>query len=841
METTFKKITGKRFALTNSYFKNKKPGYPSTVLEITQYYKQHGELPFEYTGKNWLYQTMIERQKRFGVHSDQYLTPDKTAGQLVELTNNFIPDNNVVLDACCGTGQLTKYLLENNLKVIGFDKDREMVEICKLMYPDAVFHIYDFLKIESKFHFDLIVSNPPYSGKELTSFLKWLSSALTDTGKAIVLIPKDYMTKTRPKRLAEYIGRFNILHKESMTESFHHTTWSSEILILDLTEAYKKARKEQQGTIGQEQEISEPEPVANDNIVIDPKSEIVIQSAREIQNEHPIIETFEDKDLNPAGIQYIELDRIAANPLNPRKHFDEKAIWELSQSIAANGLLQSITLRPKGDKYEIVCGERRYRACSFLYSIGKRGNTMPAIVGDYTDRQVMEMALAENLERENLSAIEESNAFQYLIEQNEAGIDELIVRFGKTEKYIRSRLKLQNLITEFRVLMDMKELSISSGIELSKYSGSIQKCVYDEHYLTEGHMNWKDIRTKELSDRMIRLYTMELSAYKFDKSACKTCPFNTDTSMLFDDCKGKCTHIECLKEKQKAYTIEYCKQETAKDVAVVVCVTPAESIPSDMKDRLGESGVEVKTASRIEELPTPPKQPQKEYYKSEEAYKKALSDFEVKCYEYEEEMQDIEEKAARGEIQKVLRVGDNNPRICYVPVQEKDKRETAEDLKKEDEKNKEEMRAKVAKDAATILKSIDIPVAQLSAFEEEVLLYLLLEHIESKYFYLFGIADEQKKKLDEEDKKTIIQGIRPEQKGFLLRLFITKQLLMSFNASSKKQFIVTQMAQLISPEKTTEIYSKHKQVYDKQYERIKKKIEKLNRMKKKIRIEEAVI
>lgn len=83
---TIQKIEGKKYALNNSYFKNRKPGSPDTIPEIVKYERQFGELPFEYGGTDWLYEAMTERQKIHGVQNSQYLTPGKTAVQLVELT-----------------------------------------------------------------------------------------------------------------------------------------------------------------------------------------------------------------------------------------------------------------------------------------------------------------------------------------------------------------------------------------------------------------------------------------------------------------------------------------------------------------------------------------------------------------------------------------------------------------------------------------------------------------------------------------------------------------------------------------------------------------------------------
>lgn len=229
------KKVDKQYSLHNSYFKNKKHNYPGTVLEIVQYKCMYGELPFSCLEANWLYQTIIERQKRCGVQNNQYLTPEKTASQIAELTNNFIPKDNLVLDACCGTEQLTKFLLLNKLNVVGFDNDPDMVEICKLVYPQAKFELFDFKEHENLTQFDLIVSNPPHDQKNMIPFFKWLSLSLTDEGKAILLISKGFMSKETPRILKELLSYFEVLHQESMSESFVHTKGEHEICIVALS------------------------------------------------------------------------------------------------------------------------------------------------------------------------------------------------------------------------------------------------------------------------------------------------------------------------------------------------------------------------------------------------------------------------------------------------------------------------------------------------------------------------------------------------------------------------------------------------------------------------------
>lgn len=399
MNKNFEKVD-KKFSLYNSYFKNKKENYPDTIPEIARYWKQHGELPFSYLGDNWVYDAMIERQKKRGVTGSQYLTPDTVAKQVAVLAENFNPIGLEVLDACCGTGQLTKALLEKGFRVEGFDGDREMVEICKIIYPGSTFLQMDFREVASEKRWELIVANPPFEQKYLPRFMEWLSSALTADGKAILILPKDYLKKDKPSSLVKILRRFDNLYSEEPKEAFVHTKFGNEIYIVGLSEEYKSL-------------FNKALPEAEDKSVKEETTTIE-------QNQKIRIMEADDKT------HLVPLIHIRPNPDNDRKNIREEEVRELALSIKKSGLLQPITLREKEDYFEIVCGERRYRAF-----VMNGQSEIPAYVKELSDFEVMEMALAENLQRKNLTPVEESNAFQKFINTGKYTVEDLAVHLVK--------------------------------------------------------------------------------------------------------------------------------------------------------------------------------------------------------------------------------------------------------------------------------------------------------------------------------------------------------------------------------------------------------------------------
>ncbi|MEG1523376.1 MAG: ParB/RepB/Spo0J family partition protein, partial [Bacteroidales bacterium] len=138
------------------------------------------------------------------------------------------------------------------------------------------------------------------------------------------------------------------------------------------------------------------------------------------------------------------MSKVKPSNFNPRKTFRDADLTELAESIKEQGVLQPIMVRPRGNEYEIVYGERRYRA-ALLAGL----EIIPALVRDLTDNTAMEYALTENIQRQDVSPIEEAIAYKSLIENNHYDMVNLMNKFGKSESYIRSRMRLNSLIQPF--------------------------------------------------------------------------------------------------------------------------------------------------------------------------------------------------------------------------------------------------------------------------------------------------------------------------------------------------------------------------------------------------------
>lgn len=164
-------------------------------------------------------------------------------------------------------------------------------------------------------------------------------------------------------------------------------------------------------------------------------------------------------EINTSGsssINEIEIDKIVVNPNQPRREFDEVALQELSDSIREIGIIQPITLRELDNgKYQIIAGERRYRASKLA-----RLQTIPAYIRTASDENVMEMALIENIQREDLNAVEIALAYQHLLEQYALTQERLSERIGKKRTTIANYLRLLKLPAQIQMALQNRDIDM---------------------------------------------------------------------------------------------------------------------------------------------------------------------------------------------------------------------------------------------------------------------------------------------------------------------------------------------------------------------------------------------
>lgn len=168
---------------------------------------------------------------------------------------------------------------------------------------------------------------------------------------------------------------------------------------------------------------------------------------------------FDKVDKNDERVQDISLNEIRPNPYQPRRTFDEEALNELAASIRQSGVFQPIILRASSVKgYEIIAGERRFRASKIA---GKE--TVPAIVREFDEETMMQVAVLENLQREDLSPLEEAEAYNMLMKNLKLTQEEVAQRLGKSRPYIANYLRLLGLPEEVKKLLQTNAISMGQA------------------------------------------------------------------------------------------------------------------------------------------------------------------------------------------------------------------------------------------------------------------------------------------------------------------------------------------------------------------------------------------
>lgn len=219
----------------------------------------------------------------------------------------------------------------------------------------------------------------------------------------------------------------------------------------------------------------------------------------------------------------VDINELRPNPYQPRQVFDDAALKELSESIKEHGVFQPIIIKKSIKGYEIIAGERRVRA-SKIAGLTK----IPAIIRSFTDEQMMEIALLENLQRENLSAIEEAKAYELMLKNLGLTQDELAKKVGKSRSHVTNMIGLLRLPNDVQELIMNNEISYGHARALSKLSSveeieelakrivSEKLPVRDIENITGAEKHEKKNKIKRSSDNTDYQYAEEILREKLD-------------------------------------------------------------------------------------------------------------------------------------------------------------------------------------------------------------------------------------------------------------------------------------------------------------------------------------
>lgn len=523
----------------------------------------------------------------------------------------------------------------------------------------------------------------------------------------------------------------------------------------------------------------------------------------------------------------VTLANIQPSGFNPRKHFDETSLYELAESIKQQGVLQPVTVRPIAgtDRYEIVFGERRYRA-----SVIAGREEIPAIISELSDEAAEEMAITENLQRKDVTPVEEAAAYQRLIEGGHHTVQTLAVLFGKNENYIRTRLKFTALIPEIATLLEADEITISVAAEICRYGEDIQCEVYEKHLQDEGTYNsWRGLKAADVARRIEQNFTTDLRYYHFDKTECATCAHNTNNLLLF--CDGGCGHCAnrtCLAEMNASFLMERAVQIVRNQPTVSLCrdrYTTNETVV----ERLVASGYEVEALERYTAFPNCPKEPVAGNFNDPERYEEARSRYGQQWADYMEQEEEINRRSETGEITVYAKIGQKEITFCYVENVTGTRAEDGtpaplspvEKLDKQDERNKEIALERTVEDTKQQILEADITGGKFSADEDTMLYFFLLSSLRKEHFTAVGIA-EDKQYITDEDKMGIIGNLTVRMKTIIRRDFLVA----NFKGAHGNNTVATLLldfARRHMPEELANIEREYNGVYEKRHQRIEEK------------------
>ena len=525
------------------------------------------------------------------------------------------------------------------------------------------------------------------------------------------------------------------------------------------------------------------------------------------------------------NITLASLADIQPNVNNPRKFFNETALGELAESIRQQGILQPITVRPIAgtDRYEIVFGERRYRA-----SLIAGMEEIPVIVQELTDDEAEDIAITENLQREDITPMEEANAYKRLIDTQRYDAATLAARFGKSESYIYTRLRFTALIPEIATLLDKEEITVSVAAEICKYDEDIQREVYSKHLENENdnYNCWRELKATEVAKRIKDTYTTALSQYKFDLSSCSICRHNTNTQRLFvdsGDC-GSCMDKACLCEKNKLFLVGKAVRTIQQQPDIQLCASEYNT-DGEAVQMLVNAGYEVERINYTKPFPRSPKQPDREQFTNDKTYEEAKRNYESEWADYNGKIENIQERKEKGEVTVYAEIGIRDVTFCYVvrtaEQQAQEKTTPLQALEQKDVKNKEIAHRKTVEDTKQLIHKADLTKGRFTTEEEKMLYFFMLSNLQSSHYTLAGFPDNTHY-LTDELKLQVVQNLTKEAKNIIRRDFIVAHF-GNANGESTISELLLNFTRHHLPDQLRAIEETHNEVYEKRHLRLEER------------------
>ncbi len=257
-----------------------------------------------------------------------------------------------------------------------------------------------------------------------------------------------------------------------------------------------------------------------------------------------------------SGYKTLPLTMLEESTTNPRRTFDLAKLAELAQSLATHGLIQPITVRPKGDTFEIVAGARRFRAAQIAEL-----PEVPVRILALSDEETLEVQIIENSQRQDVHPYEEASAYQHLLDLPAYSVDTLVQKTGRSQSHIYARLALLQLIPEVATAFQENRITASHAnliarLPTAQQASAFEHCWRKDYLDTEAHL----LPAKNVAAWIQANLYLPLAAAPFSREdpslypaagACTTCPRRSgfNTSLFCDVQEDQCLDAPCYQTK----------------------------------------------------------------------------------------------------------------------------------------------------------------------------------------------------------------------------------------------------------------------------------------------------
>ena len=572
--------------------------------------------------------------------------------------------------------------------------------------------------------------------------------------------------------------------------------------------------------------------------------------ATDIGAVNPVAETSpaEQPAAHPeTDVRLLDLNKIVNSTYNPRKNFREDTLLELAESIKQSGVLQPICVRPKDEGFEIVYGERRYWAAAMA---GLK--FIPALIRELSDAEAEDAAITENLQREDVRPREEAAAYKRALQSGRHTIESLVGKFGKSEAYIRSRLKLCELIDALAGMLDKEDISVGVATEIAKYPADIQQEVYDDHFAEGCYSSWKTTRIKEIARRLYERYMTKLESYNFDKTECLSCQHNTANQVLFrDECSGGCAgcqNRECMIRKNEEFLVQKALKLLKDDPRTTLATTG--DTPVAVLEALGKEGYHVEELeyhiSYYDEAPQMPDTPQAENYVSETDFAEAQERYEARMARFAEQTQQLEFDVSEGRVRKYAVIRSLDIEFRYEELDDEEREVTVDDgqgghtvhvtvvppsplegLLQQDRRNREICYEHITTDMKRVFLDVKVANKPLQKEEQQMFYYAVMQRVMSdSKLRQCGFRPKESSYLTDSEQFAAAGRITAKQQAALIRAYLVDY----FRSAAPEyrctdETLLTGMMCRFADMNFTEQSQKVQQEYLKVYERRKARLQ----------------